>query len=202
MFAAAISLLLWQYSATAQNTDSLTVQNSSGPTAVYSLQQCVDSALKNNPTVKTADFAQQTARVQYQQQIGYMLPSLSGIGQFYNSGGKSINTVTNTYINENYNQGYGVVQGGVTLWNGGSIRNYIRQYSLAYEADKKDWQYQKDLMTIQVIVAYLSVLSSEEQLSLAQQQVAANSRRVDLMTIQNNEGAISPDRLDGCEGPA
>jgi outer membrane protein len=192
MLAAAGFLLFLHHSATAQNADSLISQKSSGTAVVFSVQQCIDSALRNNPNVKTFDFTQRTAQVQYLQQIGNMLPTLSGTGQFYNSGGKSINTFTNTYITENYNQGYGVLQGGLTLWNGGSIQNFIRQYSLAYQADKKDWQYQKDLMTITIILDYLNVLSTAEQLNLAEKQAADNRRRLDLMQIQDSLGTIAP----------
>jgi len=113
MFAAAAFLLLVQYSATAQSTDSLhtqnadslITQNSSGPATVYSIQQCIDSALKYNYIVKTADFTAQTARVNYLQQIGNMLPSLYGTANYLNNGGKSIDNYTNTYVTENYNQG-------------------------------------------------------------------------------------------------
>ena len=76
MSAAAAVLLFLHHPAIAQNADSLVSQNSSGTAAVYSIQQCIDSALKNNPTVKTYDFTQRTAQVQYIQQIGNMLPTL------------------------------------------------------------------------------------------------------------------------------
>ncbi len=85
MLAAAAFLLLGQYSATAQVTDSTTLrnadslisQNSSGSAIVYSVQQCIDSALRNNLTVKTAEFTARSAGVSYLQQIGNMLPTLT-----------------------------------------------------------------------------------------------------------------------------
>ena len=200
LLAAAAFPLLLHHSATAQNIDSLTSQNSSGPAVVYSIQQCIDSALKNNPTVKTSEFTERTAKVQYIQQVGNMLPTLSAYGQYLNNGGRSVNTVTYTYVTANYNQGYGQIQGAIPLWNGGSIQNFIRQYSLAYDADKKDWQYQKDLMTIQIILAYLSALSSEEQLALAQSQAADIRHKVELMEIQDSVGAISPTDLTDMKG--
>lgn len=200
ILATAAILALAQYSATAQstdslhnqNTDSLIMQTSSGPSVVYSIQQCIDSALKYNAVVKSADFNSQGAKNAYLQQIGNMLPTLSGGGQFYNSGGKSVNSFNNTYVTENYNQGYAFLSGSVPLWNGGSIQNFIRQYSLAYQADKKDWQYQKDLMTITIILDYLNVLSAEEQLDLAGKQLDDTRHRVDLMQVQDSLGSITP----------
>jgi outer membrane protein len=200
MSAAVAFLLLVQYSATAQSTDSLhtqnadslITQNSSGPATVYSIQQCIDSALKYNSLVKTADFTAQTARVNYLQQIGNMLPTLYGTANYLNNGGKSIDNYTNTYVTENYNQGTAQAYGSILLWNGGSIQNFIRQFSLAYQADKKDLQYQKDLMTINIILDYLNVLSTEEQLDLAEKQLEDTRHRVELMQVQDSLGAITP----------
>jgi outer membrane protein len=200
MLATAATLLLIGHSATAQSTDSLhnqiadslVMQKSSGAATVYTIQQCIDSALKSNVVVKTADFTAQGAKYGYLQQIGNMLPSLSGGGQFYNSGGKSVNSFNNTYITENYNQGNAYLQGSFPLWNAGSIQNFIRQYSLAYRADKKDLQYQKDLMTITIILDYFNVLSAEEQLALAEKQMEDTRQRVLLMQIQDSLGAITP----------
>jgi outer membrane protein len=208
MLAAAAILLLVQYSATAQitdsstlrNADSLISQNSSGPVIVYSVQQCIDSALRNNLSVKTAEFTARTAGVSYLQQLGNMLPTLSAYGQYANNGGKNVNTVTYTYVTENFNQGYMQATGNMVLWNGGSIQNFIRQYSLAYQADKKDWQYQKDLLTVTIILDYLNVLSTEEQLNLAQVQAADIRHKVDLMSIQDSLGSIAPSAFTDMKG--
>jgi outer membrane protein len=208
MLAAAALLLLVQYSATAQSTDSTTLRNadslisqtSSGPAIVFSVQQCIDSALRNNLAVKTAEFTARGAGVSYLQQIGNMLPTLIASGQYANNGGKNVNSVTYTYVTENFNQGYGQAQGNLVLWNGGSIQNFIRQYSLAYQADKKDWQYQKDLMTVTIILDYLNVLSTEEQLNLAQVQAADIRHKVDLMSIQDSLGSIAPSALTDMKG--
>jgi outer membrane protein len=169
---ATILLFLLHHSATAQNqnADSLITEVSSGPTVTYSIQQCIDSALKNNSVVKSAEIAELQTRVLRLQYIGVAIPSLSGYANYYRTEGKSVNYSTNTYVNQEYNQGYGDLQGSVPLWNAGSILNFIRGYSVLYDATKKDWQYQKDLVTINVILAYLQVLSAEEQLELSQTQ--------------------------------
>ena len=195
--AASILALLVQLSATAQNrtADSLISEVSSGPAVVYTIQQCIDSALKNNATVQTANFTSRSAANARLQQIGNMLPTLNGNIQYYTNSGKSINTFTNQYVNQDYNQGQGQVYGQLTLFNGFSLMNSLRQYSLAYEADKKDWQYARDQLTITVIQDYLTILAAEEQLNLAQSQAADTRHRVDLMTIQDSLGSIAPSDL-------
>ena len=192
---AALFFLLLHYSATAQNADSLIGQVSSGPAVTYTIQQCIDSALRNNSAVKTAEFAARTAQTAYIGQIGTALPSLSANAQYVNNGGKSVNTVTYTYVTENYNQGYGQLGGQWTIFNGFSIQNFIKQYHLAYKAYEKDWQFQKDVMTITIIQDFLAIMGTEEQLALAQKQAADIRHTADLMTIQDSLGAIPHSNL-------
>ena len=196
MFMGGVLLLLFHFSVSAQ----MAAVPDSGTRIVYTIQQCLDSAMKNNATVNLSLFAKETAKVNLQQQRANMYPTLQASANYLNNGGKSINNYTNSYVTENYNQGTGQVYGSLVLWNGSSIQNYIRQYALAYDADKMDLQFAKDQLTVNVILAYLSVLSGEEQLSLAQRQVEANRRRVDLMQIQDSIGAVSPLDLTDMKG--
>ena len=192
MFVWGMSLLLLSYSTRAQNA--------ADTGKVWSLKQCIDSALKNNPTVKGVEFTARTAQLNWQQQRATMLPSVSAYANYGSNAGKSINNYTNTYVNEQYNSGYAQVTGSLVLFNGFSIQNFIRQYALNYQADKMDWQQAKDQMTINVILAYLSVLSTQEQLNLAQQQADATLKKVGFMETQNNEGAIAPSDLTDIKG--
>jgi outer membrane protein len=194
---AALFFLLLHYSATAQTqgADSLISEISSGPAVTYTIQQCIDSALSNNANVKGAEFTARLAKNALLGQYGTALPYLTGYGQFLNNGGRSVNTVTYTYITENYNQGYGQIYGNWTIFNGFSIQNFIKQYALAYQADKKDWQYQKDLITISIIQDYFTILGTEEQLDLAQKQAADIRYHADLMRIQDSLGVIAHSAL-------
>jgi outer membrane protein len=194
---ASFLLLLLQHSATAQTqgADSLISEISSGPAITYTIQQCIDSALRNNLTVKSAEFVARSANVALLQQIGIALPTFSGAAEYQNSGGKSVNPVTYSYVTENFNQGYGQITGSVPIFNGFSIHNFIRQYALAYEADKKDWQYQKDLITITIIQDFLAIMGTKEQLDLAQKQAADIRRSADFMAIQDSLGAIPHSNL-------
>lgn len=169
-------------------------------TQVYTLQQCVDSALQKNVTVKAAEFLKEGARITRDQQIGNALPSLQAYAQFQNSGGRSVNVSTNTYISENYNQGYGQVTSSLTLWNGFSLHNFIRQYALAYQADNMDYQAARDVVTVNTILAYLQVLSNQEQLTQAEKNATASGRKVAIMEIQNREGSIAPIDLSDAKG--
>jgi len=196
LFAGGIFLLLIQYTITA----GAQVQNTIDTSATLSLQQCVDMAIRNNPTVRQIEFTMESAKVTWQQQKATMLPSVSGYVNYVNNGGRSINNATNQYINTNYYSGYAQLQGSLVLWNGSSIQHFIRQYALNYEASRMDWQQAKDQLTINVILAYLNVLSSQEQLNMAQRQIEATKGKVALLEIQNKEGSIAPSALTDMKG--
>lgn len=192
MFMGGVFLLLFNYTISAQGT--------LDTSATYSLQQCVDIAIKNNPTVKTSEFTMESAKVSRDQQRSAMLPYIGGSANYGSNNGRSINPYTNSYINQQYNSSVAQVSGSLVLWNGFSIQNFIRQYALNYEADKMDWQQAKDQLTVNVILAYFSVLGTQEQLGMAERQAEATRGRVKLLEIQNKEGSVPPSALSDMKG--
>jgi outer membrane protein len=199
----AILLTIISFAATnkmmAQDTTAVN-QNTPAQKSVYSLQQCIEIAFKNNTDVKQAGLLAESARINYNQSKANVLPNLSaGISHtMYN--GRSINPYTNAYINEQNTAGSYQLNSSITLWNGSSILNYMKQNRLNYEAGKMDEQNAKDKLTLNIILSYLSVLSAHEQLNIAQKQVEATQKKVDLLTIRNNDGAISPSDLYDMKG--
>ena len=161
----------------------------------YSLQQCVDIAIQNNPDVKNAEFKMQSNDVNAQQAKAIAIPALSanithGINQ-----GKSINPYTNAYLDQQINTAQYNLSAGVVLWNGSSIQNNIKQNNLNFEAGKKDLEQAKNDLTINVILAYLQVLSNSDQLKLAIQQAAVSKKQVERLEFLNKDGAIAPATL-------
>lgn len=166
----------------------------------YTLQQCVEIAAKNNIDVNNAQFQSETNNVALQQAKGNMLPYIGGYVNHGNYSGRSINTYTNAYTNQQYLAANYGLNGSVTLWNGSSIQNYIRQYALNTKAGEMDVQQQKDKLTLNIVLYYLSVLSNQEQLNMAKKQVEATKQKVALLEIKNDVGAISPSDLYDMQG--
>jgi outer membrane protein len=171
-----------------------------GNKQVFTLQQCVETAYKNNTDVKQAELLAETARLNYNQSKASMLPDLNaGISHSaYN--GRSINPYTNSYINEQNNAASYQLSTSLVLWNGSSLHNYMKQYQLNYEAGKMDAQHAKDKITLSVILNYLYVLSNQEQLNIALSQAEASRKKVELLLVKNEQGAISPSDLYDMKG--
>jgi len=156
---------------------------------IITLQQCLDTAIKNNLTVQQDAIAAERARIDYVQAKDNLLPTIAGgISREYSTG-RTINPVTNTYINQSVTfDNYGL-QGGVTVFNGLAYQNAIKQASLAYQSGKMAFQAAKDIVTVNVIISYLQVLDAQAVLEQTKSQVAVAKEGADRSEILEKEGA-------------
>lgn len=164
------------------------------------LKKAVDLGLANNLNVQIGSIDVERSKIDWNQARLNMLPNVnasvnSGINQ-----GRSIDPFTNSYINQRNNfSSYGI-SGGIILFNGFSMQHNNKSTALSYEAEKMDWQQLKDNLTIDIILAYLAVLTNEDQLVQARNQLALSKQQVERLTILNNEGAIKPSDLSDLRG--
>src|ERR1700740_643857 len=87
-------------------------------TEVYTLQKCIDIALKNNLSVITAELQSQSSTIQMQQVGASALPSINAYANQGISTGKSINPYTNQFINQEVTTGQYGLSAGMTIFNG------------------------------------------------------------------------------------
>jgi outer membrane protein len=171
-----------------------------GEAVTYTLQQCVDIAIKNNLDVKRTEWLAQTNEAYVLQARAQQLPNLNGSISHGLNQGRNIDPFTNSYVTQeitfaNYN-----LNANAVLWNGSSIKNNIAYNRLAFDASKMDVQQAKDNLTINVILAYLAVLNLQEQLKLSQQQSLVTQKQVERLGILNKDGAIAPSLLYDLRG--
>src|SRR5664279_3058674 len=124
------------------------------------LRQAIEMGIANNIDVNKADLASQQARVTLQQSKLSMLPNVNASANYGINSGRTNDPITNAFINQNINSSNYGVSANVTLFNGLALQNDIRSNSLAYEASKMELQQSKDNLTINIILAYLNVLSA------------------------------------------
>jgi len=165
-----------------------------------SLQEAIDLGIKNNLDVNQSDFAMQKQNIALKQTKAFMLPDLNANANHGINQGRSIDPFTNSYINQNVNYASYGASTSVLLFNGSSLQNRIKQNSLAYDAAKMEWQQAKDNVTINIILAYLQILSAEDVLAQSRQQAVVSNRQAERLEILNREGAISPSELYDVKG--
>ncbi|MBS1522821.1 MAG: TolC family protein [Bacteroidetes bacterium] len=155
----------------------------------FTLQKCLDIAIKNNLQVKQSNANAELARVDYRQAIENLLPNISGSASRSFNSGRAISPLTNSYVNQSAtNDNYGLT-GSMTLFNGFSLINAIKATSLAFQAGKMNFQAAKDAVTVNVITSYLAILDDQEILTASKSQLAYQKETVDRLTILEKQGA-------------
>lgn len=165
-----------------------------------SLKQCVETGIANNFDVQQRQLQIQSDEANWKQSKLNMFPDLNAnAGHSFNQG-RSIDPFTNSPVTQSFNSSNYSVNSGVVLFNGLAIQHSIKQNSLTYQAAKMDWQQEKDNITINIILAYLQVLSNTDQLVQAKNQATLSSQQVERLEVLNKEGAIKPSDLSDLKG--
>jgi outer membrane protein len=168
--------------------------------AKLSLKECIELAIKNNLDVQRSNLQTQTAKVYWQQARANLLPDLNAnVNQGANQG-RNINPYTNQYIDQNISFGNYGLSSNLTLFNGLSIQNNIKQNRTAFEASGMEEQQKKDNVTLNVILAYLTLLSNEDLLDVSRAQLEVSKKQVERLDILNKDGAITPSDLYDLKG--
>jgi outer membrane protein len=167
---------------------------------VYTLQQCVNLAIVNNLTVRLSETQMRRDKIAWNQARENLLPTLNGSASQLLSNGRSQDPTTYNYVTQQVNIGQYSISSGLTLFNGLSLINNIKQNSLAYQAGKMDFQQAKDNITLTIISLYLQVLSSEDQLNQANFQFNSSKITLDRETILNDAGSVAPADYYGIKG--
>jgi outer membrane protein len=154
-----------------------------------SLLQCLDIATKNNLQVKQSGLTAESAKIDLAQAKENLIPTLGGNASRQFSQGRGINSSTNTYSSQSQTNDNYSLQSNLTLFNGLALQNAIKAASLAYQAGKMDFQSAKDVVTVNVIIAYLAIINGKETLAATQSQLAVSKETVDRSATLEKEGA-------------
>jgi outer membrane protein len=138
---------------------------------VITLQKAVDLALQNNLTIKQSQFTEALANEDYKQAKNNMLPSLTVNPQGSYNFGRSPNLTTYAYTSQSFLYINGQASVSVTLYQGGQLRNQILENKLLLDADKTSTQKAKNDLALNVITAFLQILTNQDLVKADQQQV-------------------------------
>ncbi|MBC7447359.1 MAG: TolC family protein [Hymenobacteraceae bacterium] len=168
--------------------------------AVYTLSRCVALALDHNLQARQADWQTEKSRLDLLSARGNVLPFVAGGVTHGINQGRSIDPFTNSYVNQEVSFANYGLSGSITLWNGQTLQHTVQQTRLAYEAGKLERQQLRENITISVLLAYLQVLNSDEQLNQARQQTRVTADQVARLRVLDSSGTIAPALLADLKG--
>jgi outer membrane protein len=178
----------------------LSMYSQNNTSGKLTLQQCIEMGIVNNLDVLQSDLQAQADEIRWKQARLNRLPDLNASGSYAFNAGRSIDQFTNSYINENNQSSFFSLGSGVTIFNGFSLQNLVKQNRFTYEASKMTLQQRKDNLTLSIILAYLQVLNNEDQLVQARNQMELTKNQVDRLETLNKEGAIRPSDVSDVKG--
>lgn len=166
----------------------------------YSLKYCVETALANNIPVKQAGLQSELERANWNRAKADLLPNLNGGWDYGWNQGRSINPFTNAYISQQFSGSGAGLSSGIVLFNGLQLQNVIRQTGYAYRASELEWQQSRDKLTLDVILAYLTVLNNEDIWAVMKERREVTHEQVKRLVIMFEKGATASYMLTDMKG--
>lgn len=136
----------------------------------WTLERAVEHALTNNLQVRQLDNVAEISSLQLQRSKANRLPTVSASSNVGAQLGRTIDPTTNTFEQQTIGfQGYNL-QAGIGIYNGGAVRNGIRQAEMDLAAARLDSKVTSNNIGLQVANSYLSIVLFKEQLKNAEAQ--------------------------------
>ncbi|MES2387788.1 MAG: TolC family protein [Bacteroidota bacterium] len=163
----------------------------------WSLQDCIDYAMKNNIQLKQQALNAESSKIALNQSYYNALPSVNAAGnQSYNAGGRSVNPYDNTVVeNTTFRTNSMNINAGMNIYNGMQNTNAIRRNKVNLEASLLDIQDRTNTTILNLVQAYVNILSSREQLNAAKLQLATTTLQVDRSKVLVTAGALAEANL-------
>lgn len=158
------------------NSISLSLGQSS---QIWDLESCLEHALQHNLLLQQSRLTLERNEVNLAQSEASRLPNLNaGVG-FGSNFGYTINPFTNEFTSQSLQSLNGGINSSVTIYNFGRIAQTIAQAEVDVKSSELDYlQAEYDLM-LNVTLAYLDIIRSQELVESAQIQVQSTRQQRD-----------------------
>jgi outer membrane protein len=138
---------------------------------VITLQKAIDLTLQNNLTIKQSKINEELGIADYQQAKNNLLPSLTVNPQASYNFGRSPNLTTYSYTSQSFLYVNGQASLSLTVFQGGQLRNQILANKITLDADKTTTEKTKNDLVLNVVTAYLQILTNQDLVTAANQQI-------------------------------
>jgi outer membrane protein len=137
----------------------------------WSLQQCIEFALKNNIQIKQNILNEKLSKATLLQNKAQLLPNLSGnVSHSYNNG-KKVDPFTNAFTTGDWSLSQNFsLSTSVTLFGGFQTLNSIKQSKYDLQATHQDVLKMQNDISLNIASAYLQILFAQELLGIARSQ--------------------------------
>ena len=156
----------------------------------WSLEECVDYALKNNIQIKQQKLGVDIAEENLLQIRASQFPSLNANATHGYNFGRTIDPFTNEFATESVRSNNFNLSTGLTLFSGLQVRNSIAQSQQELEATRFDVDKMENDISLAVASAYLQILFARELV-----EVSASNLDVTRQTVEQTRRLVEAGTL-------
>ncbi len=157
----------------------------------WSLNDCINYALKNNLQLQDAGMNSALAELNYNQSKWNLLPAVGAGSDAGKNFGRSVDPATNTYVNTAFFNNTYYLGASVDLFSGFISQNQIRYREFKKEASENNKLNVADDVAFSVMNAFFNVIYYEELLKIANDQKALSELNVRKIQILISTGLKS-----------
>ena len=144
----------------------------------WTLEECVDYAIKNNISIKQSELDTKSASIEKSSAVGNFLPTFNINGSHSWNIGLNQNIITNLLENQTTQFTSAGINSNVAIYNGMQNQNRLRRANLAIVASEYQLSKMKDDISLNVANAFLQILFNKENLKVQKEQLSNNEKQL------------------------
>ena len=144
----------------------------------WTLEECVDYAIKNNISIKQSELDIKSASIEKSSAVGNFLPSFNINGSHSWNIGLNQNITTGLLENQTTQFTSAGINSNVAIYNGMQNQNRLRRANLTIVASKYQLSKMKDDISLNIANAFLQILFNKENLKVQKEQLSNTEKQL------------------------
>jgi outer membrane protein len=144
----------------------------------WTLEECVNYAIKNNISIKQSQLDAKSAAIDKSSAIGGFLPSLNINGSHSWNIGLNQNITTGLLENQTTQFTAAGINSNVDVYNGMQNQNRLRRANLTLLASSYQLSKMQDDVSLNIANAFLQILFNKENLKVQKEQLSNNEKQL------------------------
>jgi outer membrane protein len=144
----------------------------------WTLQECVEYALKNNISIKQSELDAKSANIDKKLAVGNFLPNINAGGSHSWNIGLNQNITTGLLENQTIQFTSANLSSNIAIYNGLQNQNRLRRAKMAQTASLYQLSKMQDDISLNIANSYLDILFNKENLKVQQAQLANDEKQL------------------------
>ncbi|RYE25665.1 MAG: TolC family protein [Sphingobacteriales bacterium] len=145
---------------------------------IWTLEKSIQYAYDNNISIKQGVLNQRLAQLKLQQSNLSQIPNVNAASTYGKNYGRSINPVTNQFVDGNFNFLSLSGSADVLIFGWFQKRNIIARDKFSLQAANSDFDQLKYDISLNVLTGYLRIMLAQEQVNINRKQVSISQSQL------------------------